>query len=162
MNATVPTPAEVAASPSPPALAAPAPPAPLPESPGARETYWGLSAGDRWLLGGSGGLAVLLLAAHLAVMARWGAPAVEIASLQPHATHYALDINSATWVEWLQLPGIGDAMARRIIEDREQRGPFRSVEDVGRVRGIGPKTLEQLRPYLRPVPEASEPNPKRP
>ena len=36
-----------------------------------------------------------------------------------------------------------------LIEDREQSGPFETVEDLGRVKGIGPKTIENLRPYLR-------------
>lgn len=162
MNAAVPAPPEVALSPSPPAGDSPTPTGSPAEHPAVHDVCWGLSGGDRWFLGAAGGLSLLLLAAHLALMARWGAPAVEIVSLQPRETHYSLDINAATWVEWLQLPGIGETMSRRIVEDREKRGPFRSIDDVGRVRGIGPKTLEQLRPYLRPVPAAIEPNPVQP
>lgn len=95
-------------------------------------------------------------------MARWGAPAIEVTSLQPREWHYSVEINSATWVEWLQLPAIGEAMARRIVEDRQQRGPFGSIEDVARVRGIGPKTLARIRPFLRldPEPIAANPDPQ--
>ncbi|HET6323107.1 MAG TPA: helix-hairpin-helix domain-containing protein, partial [Planctomycetaceae bacterium] len=50
---------------------------------------------------------------------------------------------------WGQIQGIGDALARRIVADREENGPFQSVEDLGRVKGIGPKTLEHLRPWVR-------------
>lgn len=111
--------------------------------------WWGLAAGDRWLLAVSGILAAILLTATLAVRARWGVPLVEISSLQPREYHYVLEINSATWVEWLQLPGIGENLARRIVADRDERGAFRTVDDVGRVRGIGPKVLAGLKPYLR-------------
>ena len=47
-----------------------------------------------------------------------------------------------------RLPGIGPALAGRIVEHRRTRGPFRSVDGVLDVRGIGPKKLERMRPYL--------------
>ena len=46
-----------------------------------------------------------------------------------------------------KLPGIGPTLAKRIVETREAE-PFRSVEDLRRVRGIGVKTLEKLRPLV--------------
>jgi len=55
------------------------------------------------------------------------------------------DINRATEAEWDELPGIGPAKARAIVEDRERNGPFRSIDDLARVKGIGPKLLERLR-----------------
>ena len=62
-----------------------------------------------------------------------------------------ININRATWPELTLLPEIGETLARRIVESRERDGPFRSHDDLGRVRGIGPKTLERLRPYLGPI-----------
>ncbi len=59
----------------------------------------------------------------------------------------SIDVNHATAAELRRLPGIGPALSQRIIETREQR-PFRSVEDLRRVRGIGAKTLERLRPHV--------------
>ena len=47
------------------------------------------------------------------------------------------------------LPRIGPAMAARVVEYRRQNGPFRSVEQLVEVRGIGEKTLEKLRPWVR-------------
>jgi competence ComEA-like helix-hairpin-helix protein len=46
------------------------------------------------------------------------------------------------------LPGIGRVRAEAIARDRARRGPFRSVEELTRVGGIGPETVERLRPFL--------------
>ncbi len=47
------------------------------------------------------------------------------------------------------LTGIGQAKAEAIVEHREANGPFRSVEDLLRVKGIGEKTLEANRERIR-------------
>ncbi len=90
-----------------------------------------------------------LLTAHWLKLSRWGTSSVEIASLKPREYFYSLDINTASWVEWAQLDGIGEKLAKRIVADREERGPFRDASDVGRVRGIFPKQLETMKPFLR-------------
>jgi competence protein ComEA len=56
-----------------------------------------------------------------------------------------VDLNTATAEQLDALPGIGPATAAAIIADRGANGPFRSVDDLGRVRGIGDAKLEQLR-----------------
>lgn len=61
---------------------------------------------------------------------------------------FQLDINSATWVEWMQLDGVGPALANRIVADRRLHGSYRSISDLQRVPGIGPQTLHRLRPAL--------------
>ena len=66
-----------------------------------------------------------------------------------------IDVNSASSKELESIPGIGPAMAQRIITWREQNGPFERVEDLLNVRGIGVKTLEKLRPYVVVVPEST-------
>jgi len=55
-----------------------------------------------------------------------------------------VDINTATAAELDALPGVGPATAAAIVTDREQHGPFASVDDLSRVRGIGPAKLAQL------------------
>lgn len=59
-----------------------------------------------------------------------------------------IDVNRATSEELQRVPGIGPATAQRIIEWREQHGPYERLEDLLNIRGIGEKTLEKLRPYL--------------
>jgi competence protein ComEA len=58
-----------------------------------------------------------------------------------------VEINRAAVAELLLLPAIGPALSQRIVLEREARGPFGSLEDLRRVRGIGPATVERLRPY---------------
>jgi competence ComEA-like helix-hairpin-helix protein len=60
-----------------------------------------------------------------------------------------VDPNTAGPEELMALPGIGPALAARIVEDRAARGPFASASDLLRVRGIGPNTLARIRPHLR-------------
>lgn len=64
-----------------------------------------------------------------------------------------IDINRAGIEDLQRLPGIGPVLAERIVAEREENGPFRSLEELRRVRGIGPRTLEKLRPYvvLKPI-----------
>lgn len=59
-----------------------------------------------------------------------------------------LDVNLATRDQLERLPGIGPGLAGRIVDAREHRGPFGSVDDLRRVRGIGRTTLERMRPLL--------------
>ncbi len=64
------------------------------------------------------------------------------------APSFQVDINQADVTELDMLPGIGPALAQRIVEYRREHGPFQRVEDLLQVRGIGPAKLEQLRPYI--------------
>lgn len=63
-------------------------------------------------------------------------------------TEFVIDINSANWVEWSQLEGIGPSLAHRIVAFRKVHGPFRSIEDLLKVPGIGGSKLDVIRPWL--------------
>lgn len=56
-----------------------------------------------------------------------------------------ININTASAAELELLPGVGPAIAQRIVEFRDDRGPFRSLNDLDRVSGIGPRLIERLR-----------------
>lgn len=60
----------------------------------------------------------------------------------------AIDLNSADEAQLQTLPGIGPAKARAIIAYREAHGGFRSLDELGEVKGIGGKTLTELKPLL--------------
>jgi comEA protein len=63
-----------------------------------------------------------------------------------------VDLNSAPAEELEALPGVGPALARRIVEWRETKGRFRSPDDLDAVPGIGPAVLARLRPRVRATP----------
>lgn len=60
-----------------------------------------------------------------------------------------ININKASVEELVTLPRVGPALAERIIAFREQNGPFKEVEDLKSVRGIGDKVFDQIRPNIR-------------
>jgi len=59
-----------------------------------------------------------------------------------------IDLNTADESALLALPGIGPARARAILDYRAAHGPFRSVSQLMRIRGIGRSLLQQLRPLV--------------
>ncbi len=109
---------------------------------------FGLTRGDRLAVTGIAVVMLALIGAHWARLSGWGTHEVEIERLTPRPVSFRLDVNTANWVELSQLDGLGEALARRIVESRERDGPFTAVDDLRRVKGIGEKTLGQVRPWL--------------
>ena len=64
------------------------------------------------------------------------------------STTELIDINTASAVELEELPGIGPTTAQKIVEYREQNGPFLSTEDIINVSGIGPGTYERIKDLI--------------
>ena len=76
-------------------------------------------------------------------------------SIEPLPARLALtlglkvDLNRADAEELQALPRIGPKKARWIVRDRLRRGPYKSLEELRRVKGIGPRTVETLRPLVQ-------------
>jgi competence protein ComEA len=79
---------------------------------------------------------MLVAAASLAVAAETG-PAAGV-----------VNINTAESDQLQMLPRVGPALAQRIIGYREANGPFKAVEEIVAVKGIGETSLKKLEPYL--------------
>jgi competence protein ComEA len=103
-------------------------------------------------------LSVVIAAILLLLVIRYSQNRTYIANPQPPEGLELLDRidpNTADESTLAALPNIGPAMARRIVEEREQyrlahpdHPPYRQISDLDRVKGIGPATIENLRPYL--------------
>ena len=66
---------------------------------------------------------------------------------------FVVELNSASKAELTNLPRVGEKLAERIIERREELGGFRSVDDLLGVKGIGEKTLDKMRPFCVVAPQ---------
>ncbi len=91
---------------------------------------------------------VLGLVAAIAVFAREKTPRKE--PPQPaEKPEISIDINAASTEDFQKLPGIGPKLAKRIVNFRQKHGPFRRVEDLLAIRGVGIKKWKAIRPFLR-------------
>lgn len=77
-----------------------------------------------------------------------GRGAQVVAAPAPSAAAGPVDLNRASQAELETIPGIGPVKAAAIVARRESAGPFTSLEDLLEVDGIGPATLEAIRPYV--------------
>ena len=96
-------------------------------------------------------LALAAIGGHWLWQGRLRGRMIDIDRVDPLAIKLQIDVNEAQWPELALMPDIGPELARRIVADREERGPFRDLDDLRRVRGIGPRTLEAMKPYLLPL-----------
>ncbi|MDX1266363.1 MAG: ComEA family DNA-binding protein [Oceanisphaera sp.] len=90
-----------------------------------------------------------LLSTLLAALLTVTAPSMaNDAATEQNAVVTSIDINNATQDQLAMLTGIGPAKAAAIVEYREANGPFSSVDDLAKVSGIGPATVEKNRHLL--------------
>jgi len=81
---------------------------------------------------------------------------IEIDRADPLVARFQVDVNAAGWPELSQMPALGETLARRIVESRTAFGRFVDHDDLLRVPGIGPRTLERMKPFLLPMPDRDE------
>ncbi len=99
-------------------------------------------------------LALLVVTLGLVAAHADGSPSVQLVATGAASAH-RVDLNSAGSEELQSLPGVGPALAARIVAFRQENGPFRTVDDLLAVKGIGPKMLEKLRDKVTANPPAS-------
>jgi len=92
------------------------------------------------------GVAAALLLVHGAGALRWGTRPGELD--RPPLPAYRIDLNRASRAELLQVPGLGPSLADRIADHQRRNGDFRNIDELRQVAGVGPATLERLRPWL--------------
>lgn len=105
-------------------------------------------------------LAGAALALFMVLAAEWTRRETDPFTHAPSPSHpdrWRLDPNGASAPELALLPGVGPGLAQRIVASRRSNGPFRTTDDLDRVSGIGPKTLEKIRPWIEIPPEAAAP-----
>lgn len=73
-----------------------------------------------------------------------GSSSVQASKVTPSPQTGKININTASAAELDNLPGVGPALAARIIQYRTDNGPFLNPEDLQNVSGIGPKTYEKM------------------
>ncbi len=93
-------------------------------------------------------VAALLLAVGILSMGAHRGEVGEVDDIVPTPIQCIVDINHDRWQELAQLPGIGEELARRIVTQREQHGPFTSTDQLREIKGIGQKTMERIRPHV--------------
>ena len=93
-------------------------------------------------------LAIVALAGH-SIHASQAAGSSQSGSSQPAPL---VNLNTATAADFEKLPGIGPAMAIRIVEYRQKNGNFKKVEELMNVQGIGEKTFLRLKPLVTVAP----------
>jgi competence protein ComEA len=67
---------------------------------------------------------------------------------KPAGPGVVVNLNTATQAQLETLPGVGPRAAERILEYRQKAGPFKKVEDLMNVKGIGEKSFLKLKPLL--------------
>ncbi len=101
---------------------------------------------------------LLAAIAGLILRAHFGAPRLEQVMSADDMEPYRINLNTAGAPELSLLPGIGPKRAEWIIADREKRGPFASIGDLYRIKGIGRSTVSALAPYVTLEKQPPEPN----
>lgn len=118
-----------------------------------QDLRWALRRADQAMVAGCVALGLIAMSLYWLSHAGTEHRLMEIEPLDPRPVPFIVDVNEADWPELTQIPGIGESLARRIVERRGEIGAFRDLDELDDVQGIGPRTLERMRPYLLPIPD---------
>lgn len=118
------------------------------ESPGLYELRAGSRVSDAVDLAGGFTSGALESSVNLARLVSDGEQIMVLDSSQIEASGGFISLNSASEAKLQELPGVGPAIAKKIVDHRSKIGSFSSVEQITEVAGIGSKLLEQIRDQL--------------
>lgn len=110
-----------------------------------------LRRADQGCLGVVVAVSLLAIVGYCAYEWREREGLIDIEHVEKNPATFKVDVNRADWPELTLLPGVGESLAKSIVDSRDAKGEFRSHDDLLRVKGIGKKTLEKIKPYLIPI-----------
>jgi competence protein ComEA len=123
-------------------------PAPAPRDPSSEPL---IAPAAQTLIAGAVAACLAAAAAWLTCAGGFSGQLVDHEAPPPATARFTVDVNTATAMELAQLPGLGPAMAQRIIDHRNAHGDFPSPDGLLDVPGIGAATLGSIRPHLRTI-----------
>ena len=103
---------------------------------------------DQVTIAALGVVALVLLIACNVYWSTWLGAGVDIDRAARLEVPFQVDLDRADWPELTLLPGIGPALAQRIVVSRRDEGRFADIEALLRVKGIGPVRLTRVRPFF--------------
>ena len=95
--------------------------------------------------------AILLVVSGVIWWQRGGPSQVEFEDRPQFVLDYQIDINRCGWPELAQVSGIGETLAKRIMELRDERQGFQQLREILDVKGIAPKKFAELEPHVLPI-----------
>jgi len=99
----------------------------------------------------------ILLFLGLGVVASSAQDTVRRSTTSPASVSAPVNLNTASVAQLETLPGVGKATAERILEYRQKNGPFKRIEDLMNVRGVGEKSFLKLKPFITVATAKGEP-----
>lgn len=118
------------------------------QNPHPTSSRWLLRRADQAVVAGFCLFAIIALGLYWTAKGGLSGRLIELDHADKTKVDFKVDINTAELNELIAIPEIGQTLAQRIVDYRKQHGPFKDVQDLRHVRGIGPKTLERLKPFL--------------
>lgn len=120
-----------------------------------------LTPGDRLIILLIATMVIAVSAGQWAIDRWYYGPKIPVSRMPESTYRYRIDVNSADWIELSQLEAVGPTLAKRIVTRREEVGPYKTVDELLRVKGIGKKTLNKFREFVivgsEPAPQKNEP-----